>query len=73
MSLDSKNAFLPSNDDIKDGLLKLMLYNNIDSIVGYEKFKAVLRLTSGFLQYSCILTSDDLQDFIKHNSFSKHI
>lgn len=62
---------LPSSDDIKDGLLKLMLYNNIDSIVGYEKFKVVLRLTSTLLQDSCILPSDNLQDFIKCNSFSK--
>lgn len=70
-SKHSKNALLPSSDDIKDGLLKLMLYNNIDSIVGYEKFKVVLRLTSTLLQDSCILPSDNLQDFIKCNSFSK--
>lgn len=70
-SKHSKNALLPSSDDIKDGLLKLMLYNNIDSIVGYEKFKVVLRLTSGLLQDSYILPSDNLQDFIKRNSFSK--
>ncbi|EOB4631054.1 hypothetical protein ACGLOW_001108 [Campylobacter upsaliensis] len=70
-SKHSKNALLPSNDDIKDGLLKLMLYNNIDSIVGYEKFKVVLRLTSTLLQDSCILPSNNLQDFIKRNSFSK--
>ncbi|EAJ4502344.1 hypothetical protein F3523_08850 [Campylobacter upsaliensis] len=70
-SKHSKNALLPSNDDIKDGLLKLMLYNNIDSIVGYEKFKVVLRLTSTLLKDSCILPSNNLQDFIKRNSFSK--
>ena len=70
-SKHSKNALLPSNDDIKDGLLKLMLYNNIDSIVGYEKFKVVLRLTSTLLQDSCILPSDNLRDFINRNSFSK--
>ncbi|EAK4283142.1 hypothetical protein C3B33_09075 [Campylobacter upsaliensis] len=70
-SKHSKNALLPSSDDIKDGLLKLMLYNNIDSIVGYEKFKVVLRLTSTLLQDSCIFPSNNLQDFIKRNSFSK--
>lgn len=39
--------------------------------MGYEKFKVVLRLTSGLLQDSHILPSDNLQDFIKCNSFSK--
>lgn len=70
-SKHSKSALLPSNDDIKDGLSKLMLYTNIDSIVGYDKFKVVLRLTSTLLQDSYILPNDSLQDFINSNSFSK--
>ena len=39
--------------------------------MGYEKFKVVLRLTSGLLQDSHILPSDNLQDFIKCNTFSQ--
>ena len=70
-SKHSKNALLPSSDDIKDGLLKLMLYNNIDSIVGYEKFRVILRLTSNILQDSLILPDENLHDFISHNAFSK--
>lgn len=30
-SKHSKNALLPSSDDIKDGLLKLMFYTSLDS------------------------------------------
>lgn len=70
-SKHSKSALLPSNDDIKDGLLKLMLYNNIDSIIGHENFKVVLRPTSEVLQDSYMLPNDDLQDFTGRNSFSK--
>lgn len=70
-SKHSKNALLASSDDIKDGLLKFMLYNNIDSIVGYDKFKVVLRLTSSVLKDSFILPSVKLQDFIECNTFLK--
>ena len=70
-SKHSKNALLPSADDIKDGLLKLMLYNNIHSLQGYEKFKIVLRLTSSLLQDSIRLPSDDLESFVQNNAFTK--
>lgn len=69
-SKHSKNALLPSNDDIKDGLLKIMLYNNLSSIKGYANFKIVLRLTSNILKDSITLPSENLQNFIDKNSFS---
>lgn len=68
-SKHSKNALLPSNDDIKDGLLKLMLYNNLSQIQGVEKFKIILRLTSNALKDSFWLPNDNLNCFIKNNSF----
>ena len=69
-SKHSKNALLPSSDDIKDGLLKLMLYNNLAKIKGYERFKVVLRLTSGVLDSSFSLPSENLEFFIAKNAFS---
>lgn len=69
-SKHSKNYLLPSNDDIKDGLLKLMLYNNLSKIEGHDNFKIVLRLTSSLLQEGIILPSDSLESFIKNNTFS---
>lgn len=69
-SKHSKNALLPSNDDIKDGLLKLMLYDNLSSIKGYENFKIILSFTSNALKSSIILPSENLQSFIDNNNFS---
>ena len=69
-SKHSKNTILPSEDDIKDGLLKLMLYNNIDSIQGYKNFKVVLRLTSNILQDSIALPNNNLELFLNSNPFS---
>lgn len=70
-SKHSKNAFLPSSDDIKDGLLKLMLYNNIDSLQDYKKFKPILRLTSSLLKDCIKLPSDNLESFLQNNAFTK--
>lgn len=70
-SKHSKNALLPSGDDIKDGLLKLMLYNNIDSIAGYKHFKAILRLTSDMLHDSITLPNDNLEYFLIKHKFSQ--
>ncbi|MBX7490001.1 hypothetical protein [Helicobacter turcicus] len=69
-SKHSKNSLLPSNDDIKDGLLKLMLYNNLHKIEGLKKFKIALRLTSSLLQDSIILPNENLDSFIENNAFS---
>lgn len=68
-SKHSKNALLPSSDDVKDALLKLMLYNNIDSIKECEKFKIILRLTST-LKDSIILPNDNLANFLDKNNFT---
>ncbi len=70
-SKHSKNALLPSSDDIKDGLLKLMLYNNLAEIKGHKKFKVVLRLTSNVLKDSLLLSSENLEPFIAKNPLSK--
>ncbi|MGX2973033.1 hypothetical protein, partial [Helicobacter sp. T3_23-1059] len=69
-SKHSKNALLPSGDDIKDGLLKLMLYNNLAKIKGYDRFKVVLRLTSGVLNSRFCLPSENLESFIARHNFS---
>ena len=69
-SKHSKSALLPSSDDIKDGLLKLMLYNNLAEIKGYDRFKVVLRLTSGMLDSRFSLPSENLGDFIAQHNFS---
>lgn len=69
-SKHSKDSLLPSSDDIKDGLLKLMLYNNLDSIDGYKNFKVVLRLTSHCLQSRIILPSEHIESFLNKNNFS---
>lgn len=56
----SKNTSLPSTGDIKDGLLKMILYSNLSSVtVNKKKMKciAVLKLTSPKLHES--ITSKD--------------
>ncbi len=70
-SKHSKTSLLPSSDDIKDGLLKLMLYNNLDSIDGYKRFKVILRLTSDVLQDKITLPSNTIESFLSKNAFSK--
>lgn len=69
-SKHSKNALLPSDDDIKDGFLKLMLYNNLSRIERYDSFKIILRLTSSILQDSIILPNENLESFIWNNTFN---
>ncbi len=69
-SKHSKNALLPSKEDIKDGLLKLMLYRNLDHIQGFTCFKVVLRLTSDVLQDRFTLPNACLQDLLQTCQFS---
>lgn len=64
------NYHQSTNDNIKDGLLKLMLYNNLSKIETYDSFKIILRLTSSLLQDSIILPNENLDSFIKNNTFS---
>ena len=45
----SNGGILPSDDDVKDGLLKLILFTNLDKLYNDKKetkFKPVIRLTS---------------------------
>lgn len=73
-SKHSKNSILPSNDDIKDGLLKLMLYNNLCEIRDLKTkrdFKIVLRLTSNTLKSNVDLPNNNLKSFIKSNKLNK--
>lgn len=73
-SKHSKNSILPSNDDIKDGLLKLMLYNNLCEIRDLKTkrdFKIVLRLTSNTLKSNVDLPNNNLESFIKSNKLNK--
>ena len=47
----SKNSYLPSEDDIKDGLIKMVLFTNLTNIRINNKTytnKAILKLTSSF-------------------------
>jgi len=72
----SKNSSLPSISDIKDGLLKMILYSNLSSIsmngIKYKKYP-VLSLTSDKLKGS-ILSSDketEIKSFMRLNNFNK--
>ncbi|CAN5449450.1 hypothetical protein BH20ACI1_BH20ACI1_21180 [soil metagenome] len=61
----SQRAIMPSENDIKDGLLKMMVYTNLQNVrVGKNavKSKAVLRLTSSKLVGS--INSDGSEDEI---------
>lgn len=73
----SANAILPSNDDIKDGLLKLMLYNNLCEVQdssGKRNFKIVLQLTSNKLQSTLTLptTAQNINAFITTNKLKSN-
>ncbi|MFW6273028.1 MAG: hypothetical protein ACOC2U_04550, partial [bacterium] len=72
----ASKAKLPSFNDIKDGLLKMILYTNLEEVyVEDTKYnpKPTLRLTSTFLIGK--ITSNDnnksINAFIKKNKFSK--
>lgn len=76
-SKHSSNAILPSNDDIKDGLLKLMLYNNlceVRDLSGKRDFKIALQLTSNKLQSAVHLptTVQNLNAFITTNKLKSN-
>ncbi|KAA6320278.1 hypothetical protein EZS27_029926, partial [termite gut metagenome] len=71
----SKNALLPSINDIKDGLLKMILYSNLSNVTanGREvKHEAVLSLTSSKLkgEISSASMKKDLIDFFEANHFT---
>jgi len=72
----SKNAKLPSIGDIKDGLLKMILYCNLTNVkIGDTDFITVptLKLTSSKLvsSYKTRNTEQEKQNFFKQNKFNK--
>jgi hypothetical protein len=75
-SKHSKNVLLPSIGDVKDGLLKMMLYSNLKEVFindnEYQQIP-VLKLTSTKLKYniSSIDSLDKINDFILKHKFSK--
>ncbi len=70
------NSLLPSMGDIKDGLLKIILYCNLSNIqIDNKKYNVlpVLKLTSSKLIGNINLNSNasDLNKFLQMNSFSE--
>jgi len=79
-SKHTKSSLLPSNDDIKDGLLKMIVYSNIDKLedITHENsyqvnFVPVIRLTSSKLRGKISSTDNELkfESFLQENSFNK--
>ncbi len=73
----SKNAKLPSIGDIKDGLLKMILYCNLTNVkIGDNNYVAIptLKLTSSKLtgSYRTNNTEQEKQNFYKENNFNKN-
>lgn len=71
----SKNAKLPSIGDIKDGLLKMILYCNLTNVsIENKLFRAIptLKLTSSKLagSYKSGNTEQQKQDFFNRNQFN---
>ncbi len=68
----SSRAIMPSENDIKDGLLKMMVYTNLKNVrVGKNavKSKAILRLTSSKLvgSINSDLSEDEIKQFFETN------
>lgn len=72
----SRHAYLPSNGDIKDGLLKMILYTNLQSVT-VNNFPVhsipVLKLTSTKIQGKIASTDSgsEIKNFILSQKFSK--
>jgi hypothetical protein len=71
----SKNAILPGKGDIKDGLLKMILYSNLSEVAVNEmsmKSKAILCLTSSKLKGAINSSSSkkEIAGFFDENKFS---
>lgn len=74
-SKHSKNSKLPSKGDIKDGLIKMLLYSNLQNVSlngKIKKHQSILMLTSERIKG--VLTSDsaanEAEEFISLNGFS---
>ena len=71
----SKNGVLPSKSDIKDGLLKMILYCNLSNVTANGKkikSEAILKLTSSKLKgaISSICSKKDIAQFFSENNFT---
>ena len=71
----SSRAILPSKNDIKDGLIKMMIYTNLQNVKFGEKsvnYKVKIRLTSSKLEGSINSDAsiDELNNFSAANSIS---
>lgn len=74
-SKHSKNALLPSVGDIKDGLLKMILYSNLKQVfINGKEYKPlpVLKLTSTELKgrISSANNSEKINKFVSNHNFS---
>ncbi len=72
----SKNALIPSKSDIKDGLLKMILYSNLSDVKvnGVDfAYRAVLKLTSEKLSghISSKSSDEELKTFFSTNCLNK--
>ncbi|NLP58491.1 hypothetical protein [Lutibacter sp. B1] len=72
----SINSLLPSIGDIKDGLLKMILYTNLKKVkIDYVEYNPipVIKLTSNKLQGSILSSenTDKISSFISKQAFSK--
>ncbi len=73
----SRNEILPSKGDIKDGLLKMILYTNLKDVdINGKEYQPVpiIKLTSTKLKdsISSADSSDKINNFISENKFSKN-
>ncbi len=71
----SNNGTLPSDDDVKDGLLKLILFTNLNKLFfekGEVTFTPVLQLTSHKMIGSLTESSDkqEIDTFVKSNKLN---
>ncbi len=75
-SKHSKSGKLPSIGDIKDGLLKMMLYSNLENVSVNEKMffsSSILRLTSEKITGEIFSNSEsaEISQFFRANNFNK--
>ena len=70
----SKNALFPSTGDIKDGIVKMMLFTNLtEASIDNKNFShfAVLGLTSAKFEGGChsLMTEEEIKNCLTKNNF----
>ena len=75
-SKHSNTKLLPSKGDIKDGLLKMILYSNLEEVSAFDQefleVRPILKLTSPYIKESLDSNiPDKLSDWCKAHSLSK--